>query len=88
MMTARLGRLGCKLVLLAGFLGSVGCQTWVAGMTLPSPHYLEHDPQFFPESPPFPLTREMATMQEQQNAAQQAGGQLPAAPPAPVVPGL
>jgi hypothetical protein len=37
-----------------------GCQTWFAGMTLPSPHYLEHQPQFFPPSPPFPLPREVA----------------------------
>jgi hypothetical protein len=27
-----------------------GCQTWMGGMTLPSPHYLEgHPPQYFPE---------------------------------------
>ena len=41
-----------------------GCQTWVAGMTLPSGHYLEHPPQFIPESPAFPLSRELARQEE------------------------
>jgi hypothetical protein len=42
-----------------------GCQTWVPGaaLTLPSPHYLEHPPQYFPPSPAFPLTREAATQE-------------------------
>jgi hypothetical protein len=55
----------------AGFLGGLGlalltlsgCQTWVAGMTLPSPRYLEHPPQYFPPSPPFPLPRELASQE-------------------------
>src|SRR5262245_26579997 len=51
--------------------GSAGCQTWVGGMTLPSPHYLEHYPQYFPPDPDFPLQRELNTM-EAQNAL--AGG--------------
>ena len=36
-----------------------GCQTWVpgTGQTLPSPHYLEHAPQYIPPSPAFPLAR-------------------------------
>ena len=42
---------GLGLALLA--LG--GCQTWVAGMTLPSGRYLEHPPQYIPPSPPFPF---------------------------------
>lgn len=29
-------------------------------VTLPSPHYLDHPPQYFPPSPPFPLPRELA----------------------------
>jgi hypothetical protein len=33
----------------------VGCQTWTGGMTLPSPRYLQHTPQYIPSSPPFPL---------------------------------
>jgi hypothetical protein len=67
-----------------------GCQTWVpgAGITLPSPHYLEHPPQYIAPSPPFPLTRELAN-QEAINARPAFGApgagalppQLPAAPP-------
>ena len=34
-----------------------GCQTNVAGMTLPSGHYLQHPPQYFAPSPAFPLQR-------------------------------
>jgi hypothetical protein len=34
-------------------------------MTLPSPHYLEgHPPEYFPEEPPLPLTRERAHREE------------------------
>lgn len=40
-----------------------GCQTWTSGMTLPSGRYLEHPPQYFPPSPPFPLPRELATQE-------------------------
>jgi hypothetical protein len=51
------------LGLTAGF--STGCQTWMGGMTLPSPHYLEgHPPQYFPEEPQFPLTRELSYQEE------------------------
>lgn len=40
---------------------STGCQTWVpdACMTLPSPNYLLHPPQYVPPSPPYPLPREL-----------------------------
>src|SRR4051794_16486820 len=49
-----------------------GCQTWVPeiGMTLPSPNYLLHQPQYIPPSPPYPLSRELASL-EQAAAAQQ-----------------
>jgi hypothetical protein len=49
-----------------------GCQTWVpeAGVTLPSPDYLRHFPTYFPPSPPFPLPRELNSLEEA--AAQQA----------------
>jgi hypothetical protein len=45
---------------------ATGCQTWVpeAGVTLPSGEWLLHPPQFFPPSPPFPLPREMKSMQD------------------------
>jgi hypothetical protein len=62
-----------------------GCQTWVAGMTLPSGRYLQHPPQYFPPSPPFPLSRELAY--QQTVAAQGAPGTAAVAPlPPPVVP--
>lgn len=43
-----------------------GCQTWVpeAGLTLPSPWYLQHQPQYIPPSPPFPLPKELANLEE------------------------
>jgi hypothetical protein len=63
--------LGCAGLLLA--LAS-GCQTWVPdiGMTLPSPNYLKHQPQYIPPSPPYPLARELASLEEAA-AAQQNG---------------
>jgi hypothetical protein len=60
-------------------LGS-GCQTWVPeiGMTLPSPNYLKHQPQYIPPSPPYPLPRELASLEEaaaaQQNSPPAFGG--------------
>src|SRR5262245_2177893 len=67
--------------------GLTGCQTWVAGMTLPSGHYLEHRPQYFPPEPDFPLQRELNSMLAADRLAGGAAG--PAAVPleAPVVPG-
>jgi hypothetical protein len=65
--------------------GLTGCQTWVGGLTLPSGRYLEHQPQFFPPSPSFPLSRELATQEEQ--SARAAAAAAPAAPvPPPIVP--
>jgi hypothetical protein len=76
----RLGLAGLALA-----LGSVtGCQTWVAGMTLPSPHYLQHPPQYFAPSPAFPLSRELATMEAQEGAGAVAPGAAPLPPPVPV----
>jgi hypothetical protein len=72
-----LGGLGLSALLLSSV---AGCQTWVAGMTLPSGHYLQHPPQYIPESPPFPLSRELASMQ-----MQGAPGVTPTVP-VPVVP--
>lgn len=69
-----------KLVLsgamVVGALGSLfvasGCQTHVAGMTLPAGHYLEHPPQYTPPSPAFPLNRELRYQEE--TAAKAAPG--------------
>ena len=74
---AWLGGLGLALTALSG------CQTWVGGMTLPSGHYLEHQPQYFAPTPPFPLPRELAY---QESVAVNPGpaGALPPPLPAPV----
>ena len=72
----RLGLLGLTWVLAA----AAGCQTWTAGMTLPSGFYLDHPPQYIPPSPAFPLTRELSR-QDQTNAAVPAG---PEGLPAPI----
>jgi hypothetical protein len=60
--------------------GSIGCQTWVAGMTLPSGYYLDHRPQYFRPDPDFPLQNELSTMQGQDALAN--GGGRPAEVPA------
>jgi hypothetical protein len=63
MMIRRASLLRLATLGLVGVL--TGCQTWMGGMTLPSPHYLEgHPPQYFPEEPQFPLTRELAYQEE------------------------
>jgi hypothetical protein len=79
--------IGLALVLLAG------CQTWVpaVGMTLPSGRYLQHPPQYIPPSPPFPLSRELASQERiaaQANATTAGRPVLPepVVPPAPAVP--
>jgi hypothetical protein len=64
-----------------------GCQAWTSGVTLPSGHYLQHAPQYFAPSPPFPLTRELAS--QEAAAASAAAGAGPGAPvplPVPVPP--
>jgi hypothetical protein len=70
------GLLGAALTLLT----LSGCQTQLAGMTLPSGRYLDHPPQFIPQSPDFPLSRELARQEETANAPPVAGafgGPLP-----------
>jgi hypothetical protein len=75
--------LGVATLGLAG-TGLTGCQTWYAGMTLPSGHYLEHQPQYFPPSPPFPLPRELASQEAAAAAAAPGVAVVPA--PVPAVP--
>ncbi|MDB5311888.1 MAG: hypothetical protein JWO38_6090 [Gemmataceae bacterium] len=73
--------------------GLTGCQTWVGGMTLPSPRYLEHYPQYFPPDPSFPLPRELATQTDPAGAGGAVGvpgagpALVPPAAPVPVAPG-
>jgi len=60
-----------------GLLAALGgCQTYVpqTSQTLPSPFYLQHPPQFIPPSPPFPLPRELAHLED---AAAQPGAAAP-----------
>jgi hypothetical protein len=77
--------LACLAGLGLGLGALSGCQANVAGMTLPSGHYLEHPPQYIPPSPPYPLPRELAS-QEAMYAAP-APGAVPAVPlPPPVAP--
>jgi hypothetical protein len=82
--TRWLGTAGLGLV-----LAPLGCQTYIpsASLTLPSPHYLEHPPQFIAPDPDFPLPRELAT-QDAYNQAAIAAAAAGAAPAgiAPVVP--
>lgn len=57
-----------RLLVLAGLgLATLsGCQTWVpeAGITVPSGHYLRHSPQYFPPSEPYPLPKELRSLEE------------------------
>ena len=68
--------LGCATAsVLASLVAATGCQTQIAGMTLPSGYYLQHPPQYFPPDPDFPLQNEL-------NAQQAAAAQgLPGGPP-------
>ena len=58
-----------------------GCQTWnmEAGLTLPTGHYLSHQPQYFPPSPPYPLQKELNGLEDEhrrQLEENQRGGGL------------
>jgi hypothetical protein len=68
------------VALLLGTL--TGCQTYIAGMTLPTGHYLEHPPQYFQPAPVFPLPRELAAM-EADAARQGPAAAVPAPAPLP-----
>lgn len=61
----------CKLSGIAGGLvvcalavSSTGCQSTVGGQTLPSPHYLTDDIQYFPKGPEFRLTNAVRRQEE------------------------
>ncbi len=70
-----------------GVVALAGCQTYPAGfggMTLPSPHYLKHQPQYFPPDPAFPLQRELNAMQDPEGLSRGGvGGPLAAPAPGP-----
>ena len=71
----------CAILLGVGLTCLSGCQTWVpeAGLTMPTPSYLKHQPQYIPPSPQFPLPRELASLEE-------AAAQQPALAPRPLGP--
>ncbi len=50
-----------------------GCQSQIGGQTLPSPHYLTDDVQYFAPSGEMKLQREAAVMQEYQAQREAAG---------------
>jgi hypothetical protein len=58
-----------------------GCQTYNAesNLTLPTAHYLGHVPQYMPPSPPYPLTKETKSL-EDENARRLEENQRPLAP--------
>ena len=60
-----------------------GCQTYVAGMTLPSGYYLNQKPEYFRPDPDFPLEKELATMQAQDSLISGGGraAEIPAGAP-------
>jgi hypothetical protein len=61
-----------------------GCQTWTSGMTLFSGRYLDHQPQYFAPSPPFPLQRELESQERAAAAAAGVQGAPQPGLPAPV----
>ena len=63
--------------------GLSGCQTYSGGMTLPSPHYLNHYPTYFPPDPPFTHQRERDSMLDPTGEIRRGAAVAPAlgAPP-------
>jgi hypothetical protein len=76
------------LTLALGLSGTLGCQTWEGGMTLPSPRYLQDRPDYIPHAPAFPLGRELASMKAAAAGVGPVGGAAapPAIPPGAPVP--
>jgi hypothetical protein len=56
-------------------LAAVGCQSSIAGQTLPSPYYLRDDVQYFIHGPEYPLPNQARVIEEYQvrEAARAAG---------------
>ena len=64
-----------------GAVVTTGCQTRIGGVPYPTPHYLQHVPQYFPPDPPFPLQRERDSMLDPTGEIRQG---LPAAVAPPI----
>ncbi len=58
----RITYLALSCLLLGGALSMTGCQTSIAGQTLPSAYYLQDDIQYFPKGLEFKLSREAAAL--------------------------
>lgn len=54
----------CSGLLLVASLAATGCQTDIAGQTLPSGYYLSDDVQYYAPGPEFKLAREAAALKE------------------------
>jgi hypothetical protein len=87
-MTTKRWQLLCAAGLGLGLSATTGCQTHIigTGMTLPSGHYLEHPPQYFPPDPDYPLQRELNTQLNQAAAAAAANPAIAGPVPVPAVP--
>ncbi len=79
-----MGSIRRRLVLGAAVaaISASGCQTWYGGMTLPSPHYLKHPPQYFLPDPTFPLQRELDSMSDPEGSARRSTAGAPVGGPA------
>lgn len=65
----RFSTCGVAAVLLATACTALtGCQMDIAGQTLPSPHYLSDDIQYYAPGPEFKLANEAAAMKAQKEA--------------------
>ena len=54
-----------------GMVSLTGCQTSIAGQTLPSPYYLYDDVQYFPAGPENKLAIETTKLKEERAKARQ-----------------
>ena len=62
----------CTVLAVVGLSALTGCQSQIGGQTLPSPHYMQDDVQYFAPSSEMPLQREAAAIQEY-NAQKMSG---------------
>jgi hypothetical protein len=54
----------CTVIAFTGLGLFTGCQSQIGGQTLPSPHYLTDDVQYFAPTSQMKLQKEAAVMQE------------------------
>ena len=54
----------CTVLAVVDLSALTGCQSQIGGQTLPSPHYLTDDVQYFAPTGEMKLQREAAVMQE------------------------